>query len=94
MDCNELRSYCKYVLNGKGDKGSKKKRKEETAPVKNSPNRVFVVQFCESTAEGFVYFAGRAEHVMSGENTMFKTPEELVEFLGRVMKQIKPGTKG
>jgi len=31
---------------------------------------------------------------MSGENTVFETPEELVEFLGRVMKQLKPGTKG
>ena len=98
MDCNRLRSYSKYVLNGKRDKGSPKKRKEETVnsdqPLKNSPNRVFVVQFSEPTVEGSAHFAGRAEHVMSGENTMFETPEELVEFLGRVMKQLKPGTKG
>ncbi len=93
MDCDGLRPYCKYVLNGKGNKGSQKRRKEETV-VKNSPNRVFVVQFRELSEAGVAHFAGRAEHVMSGENTLFETPEELVEFLGRVMKQLKPGTKG
>ena len=83
------------MLNGKG---SKKRQKEETGKSdqlpKNSPDRVFVVQFRDPTEPGSAHFAGRAEHVMSGENTVFETPEELVEFLGRVMKQLKPGTKG
>jgi len=83
------------VLNGKG---FKKRQKEETGKCdqlpKNSPDRVFVVQFRDPTEPGSAHFAGRAEHVMSGENTVFETPEELVEFLGRVMKQLKPGTKG
>jgi hypothetical protein len=57
---------------------------------KNSPDRVFVVQFREPTEAGSARFAGRAEHVMSGENTNFETPEELVDFFGRVMNQLKP----
>ena len=85
------------MLNGKSDKGSKKTRKVGTVkpdrPPKNFPDLVFVVQFREATEPGSAGFAGRAEHVMSGENTNFKTPEELVDFFGRVMNQLKPGTK-
>ena len=57
---------------------------------KNSPDRVFVVQFREPTVTGPARFAGRAEHVMSGQYTGFETPEELVDFFGRVMNQLKP----
>jgi len=82
------------VLNGKGGKGSKKRRKEEVgksdeAP-KNSPDLVFVVQFHDPAGPGLANFAGRAEHVMSGQSTGFETPEELVDFFGRVMDQLKP----
>ena len=81
------------MLNGKSDKGSKKRRKEEIVKSdpspKNSPNRVFVVQFRDPTEPGSARFAGRAEHIMSGENTGFETPEELVAFFGRVMNQLK-----
>jgi hypothetical protein len=84
------------VLNGKGDKGPKKRRKEETVKseqsAKNSPDRVFVVQFRDPTETGAAHFCGRAEHVMSGQNTGFETPEQLVEFFGRVMNQLKPGS--
>ena len=80
------------MLNGKGDKGPKKSRKEEIvkpgAPPKNMADRVFVVQFRDSTEPGLAHFAGRAEHVMSGENTVFETPEALVAFFGRVMQQL------
>jgi hypothetical protein len=31
---------------------------------------------------------------MSGQNTGFETPEELVEFFGRVMNQLKPRSQG
>jgi hypothetical protein len=82
------------VLNGKSDKGSKKRRKEgivkaEPSP-KNLPDLVFVVQFRDPTEPGSANFAGRAEHVMSGQNTGFETPEELADFFGRVMNQLRP----
>ena len=82
------------MLNGKRDKGSKKRREEEIAKPdpspKNLPDLVFVVQFRDPTEPGSALFAGRAEHIMSGENTGFETPEELVDFFGRVMNQLKP----
>ena len=82
------------MLNGKGDKRSQKKRKEDigqpaVAP-KNLPDWVFVVQFRDPAESGSTCFAGRAEHVMSGQSTGFEKPSELIEFFGRVMKQLKP----
>ena len=80
--------------NGNGNNGSKRRRREEIAKPDpssgNSPDRVFVVQFRDPTEPGSARFAGRAEHLMSGQNTGFETPEELVEFFGRVMNQLKP----
>ena len=85
------------MLNGKVDQGSKNRGKEEIvkpdSSPKNLPDLVFVVQFRDPTEPGSTRFAGRAEHVMSGQNTDFATPEELVDFFGRVMNQLKPGTK-
>jgi hypothetical protein len=82
------------VLNGKSDKGSKKRRKEEIAKPdpspRNLPDLVFVVQFRDPTEPGSARFAGRAEHVMSGQNTGFEAPEELIDFFGRVMNRLKP----
>jgi hypothetical protein len=82
------------VLSGKSDNRSKKGRKEEIVKSdpspKNLPDLVFVVQFRDPTEPGSASFAGRAEHVMSEQNTGFKTPEELVDFFGRVMNQLKP----
>jgi hypothetical protein len=82
------------VLNGKRDRGAGKRRKEEIArpnpSPKNLPELVFVVQFRDLTEHGSACFAGRAEHMMSGEYTGFETPEELVDFFGRVINQIKP----
>ena len=82
------------MLNGKSDKGSKTRRKEEIVKPepspKNLPDLVFVVQFRDPTEPGSARFAGRAEHVMSGENTGFETPEELVDFFRRVVNQLKP----
>ena len=82
------------MLNGKGDKGPQKRRKEEIVKPdpspKNLPDLVFIVQFRNYTEPGSARFAGRAEHVMSGQNTGFETPEELVDFFGRVMRQLKP----
>ena len=82
------------MLNGKSDRESKRKRKEEIVRPDPSPknlvDRVFVVQFHDATEPGSARFAGRAEHVMSGQNTDFETPEELVDFFGRVMNHLKP----
>jgi hypothetical protein len=82
------------VLNGKSEKGSKKRRKEEIVkpdPLpKNLPDLVFVVQFREPTEPGSARFSGRVEHIMSAQNTGFETPEELVDFFGRVLNQLKP----
>jgi hypothetical protein len=66
--------------------------KPEPSP-KNLPDLVFVVQFRDPTEPGAARFAGRAEHVMSGQNTGFETSEELVDFFGRVMNQLKLRTK-
>ena len=62
--------------------------KSDPSP-KNLPDLVFVVQFRDPAEPGSARFAGRAEHIMSGENTGFETPEELVDFFGRVMNQLK-----
>jgi hypothetical protein len=82
------------VLNGKVDQGSKNRGKEEIvkpdSSPKNLPDLVFVVQFRDPTEPGSTRFAGRAEHVMSGQNAGFETPEELADFFGRVMNQLKP----
>ncbi len=82
------------MVNGKGENGSGKRRKEETVrpdPLpKNLPDLVFVVQFRDPTETRSARFAGRAEHIMSGQNTNFEAPEELVDFFGRVMNQLKP----
>jgi hypothetical protein len=80
--------------NGRSDQGSKRRRKAEIVQPgpspKNLPDWVFVVQFRAPAEPGSARFAGRAEHVMSGENTDFTTPEELIGFFGRVMNQLKP----
>jgi hypothetical protein len=94
MDRNGLPPYSGCVLNGNSDKGSKKRRKGEIIrpdpSPKNLPDLVFVVQFRDPIEPGAARFAGRAEHVMSGQNASFETPNELVDFFGRVMNQLKP----
>jgi DNA-binding NarL/FixJ family response regulator len=73
-----------------------KKTKEELVKPgpspKNLPDLVFVVQF-RDLRERVTRFAGRAEHVMSGQNTDFETPEELADFFERVMKPLFNGVK-
>ena len=84
------------MLDGKGGKESKNRRKEEIVKPspKNLPDWVFIVQFIEPTEPASPVFAGRAEHVMSGRNTGFETPEELVDFFGRIMNQLKRRRRG
>ena len=67
---------------------------EPNPSPKNLPDLVFVVQFRDPIGPGSARFAGRAEHLMSGESTGFETPEELVDFFARVMNQLKPSQTG
>jgi hypothetical protein len=93
MACNGLQPYSEDVLN---DKGSKKRGNEgivrSDPSAKNLQDRVFVVQFRDPTEPRSARFAGRAEHVMSGENTNFETREELVNFFEQVINQLNPGS--
>ena len=50
-----------------------------------SPTRAFVVQFREPTAIASAHFAGRVEHMVSGDAVRFRSPEELLAFFGRVL---------
>ena len=81
------------MLNGNSGNGSKRRRKEEIVqpdPSKNLPDLAFVVQFRDPTEPGSTRFAGRAEHIMSGQNKHFETSEELVDFFRRAMNELKP----
>ena len=54
-----------------------------------SPHRAFVVQFRAETEVEQGRFAGRVEHVVSGQTTQFQSLEELVVFMGRVLTQVR-----
>ena len=60
---------------------------------KNLPDWVFVVQFRVPTEPESARFAGRAEHIMSGQNAGFETPEQLIDFFGRVMNHLMQGSQ-
>ena len=48
---------------------------------------VFVVQFRAPSMSSAASFAGRAEHLMSGQSADFLTSQELFEFFEQVMKE-------
>lgn len=57
-----------------------------------SPDRgAFVIQFrsCADVEEG--QFTGRAEHVASGQVTRFRSPENLLVFIRRVLAELRQG---
>jgi len=56
-----------------------------TAEGPLSPRRAFVVQFREPSAVTSPHFAGRVEHMISGDAVRFQSPEELLAFFGRVL---------
>ncbi|MBI3301128.1 MAG: hypothetical protein HYZ72_03485 [Deltaproteobacteria bacterium] len=58
---------------------------QEEAPL--SPHRAFVVQFRAGVKKG--YFAGRVEHMTSGQATHFHSPEELLGFIERVLSEVR-----
>ena len=53
-----------------------------------SPHRAFVVQFRAETAVEQGRFAGRVEHVVSGQAGQFASLEELLAFIARVLARL------
>ena len=51
-------------------------------------NRVFVVQFRTPPPGGLAYYAGRVEHLVSGEVARFHTLDELLAFMSRVLTAV------
>lgn len=54
-----------------------------------SPYRAFVVQFRVETNVRRRRYAGRVEHVVSGQATHFASLEELLAFIGRVLANVR-----
>jgi hypothetical protein len=55
----------------------------DEAPL--SARRAFVVQFRERTGKAPESFAGRVEHMVSGQATHFCSAQELTRFMRRVL---------
>ncbi len=53
-----------------------------------SPRRAFVVQFRTDAGSASGHFAGRVEHMTSGQAVRFSSPEELLAFMARVLTQV------
>ncbi len=54
-----------------------------------SPYRAFVVQFRVETNVRRRRYAGRVEHVVSGQATHFASLEELLTFIGRMLATVR-----
>ena len=52
-------------------------------------NRAFVVQFRVQSTGASSFYAGRVEHVVSGEVTRFQSLEELLAFMVRVLLHVQ-----
>jgi hypothetical protein len=52
-------------------------------------DHAFVLQLQESRDRPGTCHAGRVEHLTSGEATRFATPEELWDFVGKVLTELK-----
>jgi hypothetical protein len=75
-----------YKKPQKAKKGQKETHSSpETAPM--LLERVFVVQFRQSTESEPDWFSGRVEHMMSGQFASFESPRELKAFFRRVLNQ-------
>jgi hypothetical protein len=55
------------------------------------PWKAFVVQFSQETTAQGDPFAGRVEHLNSGRRAGFKSPEELLAVLRRLLRQANGG---
>ncbi len=72
-------------------KTTRQRQTRQTRPTPDveqplSPTRAFVVQFREEPEEAGNRFAGRVEHVTSGQAARFESPEDLLAFLVRVLR--------
>jgi hypothetical protein len=70
------------------DRGRKRERRE--APVADdqlalSPELAFVVQFRAATGQERDVFAGRVEHVRSGEAARFESRDEFLAWIKRLL---------
>lgn len=54
-----------------------------------SPSRAFVVQFRTETNVARGRYAGRVEHIVSGQATHFGSLEELLAFIGQVLATVR-----
>jgi hypothetical protein len=54
-----------------------------------SPQQSFVVQFRTDTGVKPAAYDGRIEHVISGQATLFSSPEELLAFITRVLAHVR-----
>jgi len=52
-------------------------------------NRVFVVQFRAPPAEAVTSYAGRVEHLVSGQVARFQSLEELLGFMVSVLEDLE-----
>ena len=59
----------------------------EESPL--SPQRAFVVQFRAGAGAESWPFAGRVEHMASAQATRFRSLEELVAFITRVLSEVR-----
>jgi hypothetical protein len=52
-----------------------------------TPQRAFVVQFRDQTGHEQERFTGRVEHITSGQATRFRSLDDLITFLTRVLTE-------
>jgi hypothetical protein len=57
----------------------------EPEEIRMSTQRAFVIQFGPRPPGSPEWFAGKVEHVATGEATRFASPQELLDFLFRLM---------
>jgi hypothetical protein len=51
--------------------------------------QAFVVQLSTETEVGSEHWAGRVEHVVSGQATHFQSLEELLAFMARILRTLR-----
>lgn len=54
------------------------------------PDRAFVVHFRTETAVQHEHYAGRVEHVVSGQAARFESLDELLGFIRQVLTTLSP----
>lgn len=60
---------------------------EQNDNVKLPVNRVFVLQLDAATGKASNRFAGRLEHVASGEVVHFESQQDMIQFITRLFEE-------